>query len=155
MPHKAFMDPETWMHHFKNSDLAAKYGEYLPTLEELYCGMSFYNHSVDADAREWSKRIIPHLAEKGQRIPRNQVQFALERLTVSAQLEDLKFVYDAILTYSAPPEMLAAVLCALRRLVIYRVFSGDESMRLILVDDLIHRIHWLTCESTGLGQRIR
>jgi hypothetical protein len=89
MPHKAVMDPETRMYYFELFDLAAKTGQYLPTLEDLYCGMSFFNQSVSADAREWAERIIPHLAEKGQRKQLNQIQLALERLTVSAELKDL------------------------------------------------------------------
>ena len=149
MPYKASMDPENWMYYFEKSDQAARDGEFLPTLEDLYCGMSFFCGSVAADAREWSEHIIPHLAEKGQEIPRNQVQFALERLTVSVSNEDLKFANDEIVKYRSPPEMLAGVSRAAKRLVLYRVARGDESVRLSLVDDLIIRIRWITCKSSS------
>ena len=72
---------------------------------------------------------------------------------VSARLDDLKFVYDEIVKYRSPPEMLAEVSHAARRLVLYRVASGDESMKLSLVDDLIFRIRWLTCEAASLERR--
>jgi hypothetical protein len=149
MQDKASMDPETWMYYFGKFDQSAKEGRYLPTLEDIYCGMSLFGRSVAADAQEWSKHMIPHLAEKGQKIPRNKIQLALERLTVSASLEDLKFVHDEIVYYESPPEILEAVSYAVRRLVYYRVASGDKSMIFSLVDDLMFKIRWLTCVSAG------
>ena len=88
-----------WKYHFKRREKAAGEGRHLPTLEELYCGMSFLNGSLPHDAQAWSERIIPSLAGKGQEALRDPVRFALERLTVSASREDLKFVCDEIEKY--------------------------------------------------------
>jgi hypothetical protein len=145
------MDPEAWMYYFEQANQAAKDGRHLPTLEDLCCGMSFFYGSVAADAREWAERTIPKIAEKGQKVRRNQVQLVLERLTVSAGLEDLKFVHKKIVQYKALPEMFGELSRAARRLVLYRVLSGDESVRLSLLSDLIYRIRWLTCKAGGSG----
>lgn len=154
MPPIAYMNPEPWMDCFEKRDQAAKEGGYLPSLGDLYSGMSFLKGSITADAKAWSAYIIPHLANKGQEIPRNPVQIALERLMVSARIEDLEFVREEISNYKIPPDMFEEITRAERRLVFYLVSSGDESMWPYLLDDLFFTIRWLMSETGSLGQGI-
>ena len=150
MPPKADLNPKGWKYHFNRRDRAAKAGIHLPTLEELYCGMSFLNESLSHDAQAWSERIIPSLAEKGQGLARNPVQNALERLSVSADLEDLRFVCDEIEKYETKTEKTAEVQCAARRLTVYRVAGGDVTAWPLLREDLASRMCTLTSESEEL-----
>ena len=120
------MDPEPWMYDFQEFNQQAEQGRYLPTLEDLYCGMLFFLGSLLADVQEWLRQIIPHLAKKGQKIPRNRVQIVLERLKVRANLEDLKFAHGEIIKRRIPHEIFEEISRAERRLVFYRVASGDE-----------------------------
>jgi hypothetical protein len=142
------MDPKTWTDRFKQYNKAAKEGRYLPSLHDLYCGMSFFGGSVAADAQEWSKHIVPDLAQKGQEMPRNPVQIAYERLMVSARLEDLQSVYEEISEYRIPLEMLGEILRADRRMVFYRVALGDESVCRCLMYDLFYTIRLLSDSAT-------
>lgn len=153
MPPIVYMNPEPWMDCFEKCDQAAKEGRYLPSLDDLYSGMSFLKGSVTADAKEWSAYIIPHLAEKGQEIARNPVQIALERLTVSAGIEDLKFAHDEISYYKMPLDMFEEITGAEKRLVFYLISLGDESVWPYLLDDLFFTIRWLRSETGGLGRR--
>ena|ERR1700733_7938732 len=150
----AYMNPEPWMDCFEKRDQAAKEGRYLPSLGDLYSGMSFLKGSMTADAKAWSAYIIPHLAKKGQEIPRNPVQIALERLTVSARIEDLKFVHEEISKYEIPPDMFEKIIRAERRLVFYLVGRGDESVWPHLLDDLFFTIRWLISETGDLERWI-
>jgi hypothetical protein len=148
------MNPEPWMDCFEKRDQAAKEGRYLPSLGDLYSGMSFLKGSITADAKAWSAYIIPHLANKGQEIPRNPVQIALERLMVSARIEDLEFVHEEISNYKITLDMFEEITRAERRLVFYLVGSGDESVWPYLLDDLFFTIRWLMSETGSLGQGI-
>ena len=139
-----------WKYHFNRRERAAREGRHLPTLEELYCGMSFLNGSLRHDAQAWSERIIPSLAGQGQEAPRDPVRIALERLTVSVSLEDLKFVCDEIEKCEATSEKFFEIQCAARRLVVYRVAGGDVSARSLLCEDLVSRIRRLPYESAEL-----
>jgi hypothetical protein len=154
MPPIAYMNPEPWMDCFEKRDQAAKEGRYLPSLGDLYSGMSFLKGSITADAKAWSAYIIPHLANKGQEIPRNPVQIALERLMVSARIEDLEFVHEEVSNYKIPLDMFEEITRAERRLVFYLVSSGDESVWPYLLDDLFFTIRWLMSETGSLGQGI-
>jgi hypothetical protein len=154
MPPIAYMNPEPWMDCFEKRDQAAKEGRYLPSLGDLYSGMSFLKGSITADAKAWSAYIIPHLANKGQEIPRNPVQIALERLMVSARIEDLEFVHEEISNYKITLDMFEEITRAERRLVFYLVGSGDESVWPYLLDDLFFTIRWLMSETGSLGQGI-
>jgi hypothetical protein len=136
------------MDRFKQYNKAAKEGRYLPSLHDLYCGMSFFGGSVAADAQEWSKRIIPDLAQKGQEMPGNSVQIAFERLMISASLEDLQSVDDEISEYRIPLEMLGEMLRAGRRMVFYRVALGDESVCPCLLYDHFDTIRLLSDSAT-------
>jgi len=139
-----------WKYHFNRRERAAREGRHLPTLEELYCGMSFLNGSLPHDAQAWSERIIPSLAGKGREVPRDPVRIALERLTVSTSLEDLKFVCDEIEKCEATSEKSFEFQCAARRLTVYRVSGGDVSARSLLCEDLVSRIRRLPYESAEL-----
>jgi len=148
---KAYMNPESWMYYFEKRSRAARKGKYLPTLDDLYCGMPFFGGSLAADVEAWSEQVIPCLADKDQEIPQNPVQIALERLSVSARLSDLQLADDEIIKYNGSAEMFSELERASRRLTFYRAVSGDESARGVLFDNLMFRIRWLTCESAGLG----
>ena len=150
MPAGSDSTSKGWRYHFKRRDRAAREGRHLPTLEELYCGMSFLNESLAYDAQAWSERLIPVLAEKGHELPRNQIQSALERLTVSANIENLKFGYDEILKYGTSSEISKDIQRAARRLIVYRVASGDVSAWPLLCDDLVLRIRRLASEFAEL-----
>jgi hypothetical protein len=115
---------------------------------------TFLNGSMTADAKAWSAYIIPYLAEKGQEISRNQVQIALERLTVSARIEDLQFAHKKISEYKIPLYMFDEITRAEMRLVFYLALCGDESMRPYLLDDFFFVIRCLIRETDGLMQRI-
>jgi hypothetical protein len=136
-----------WKYHFNRRDRAAREGRHLPTLEELYCGMSFLNESLPHDAQVWSERIIPPLSEKGQSSERNRVQTALGRLSVSTGIEDLEFVYDELEKYETNSKKLLEVKYAARRLTVYRVAAGDVTAWPLLCDDLASRLRDLTIES--------
>ena len=153
MPPKAYMNRENWMYHFLRCYHAALEGEHLPTLEELYCGMPFLNDSMPHDVKAWSERAIPRLAERGQKVRRNSLQIAIEHLRVRSSLEDLKFVYNEIMGYDISSHMSTEIEHAARRLVFYRVFSGDESASPLLFRDLMFKIRSLTYESAGLRRR--
>ena len=139
-----------WKYHFDRRDKASKEGRHLPTLEELYCGMSFLNESLACDAQTWSERVIPCLAEKASKLTRSALQIALERLTVSACLQDLTLVYAETAKYETSSDLFAEVQRAARRLVVYRVAGGDISARSLLCEDLISRIRKLPHESAEL-----
>jgi hypothetical protein len=147
MSSKADLSPKDWKYHFNRRDKAAREGRHLPTLEELYCGMPFSNESLSHDAQVWSERIIPSLSEKGQGVERNQVQTVLGRLSVSASIEDLKFVYEELKKYETNSKKLLEVKRAARRLSVYRVAAGDDSAWPLLCDDLVTRIRGLKIES--------
>jgi hypothetical protein len=83
-PKAADLNPEDWKYHFNRRDKAAREGRHLPTLEELYCGMSFLGASLPNDAQVWSERIVPALSEKDYGLEQKQVQTALGRLSVGA-----------------------------------------------------------------------
>ena len=150
MSTNVFTNEKGWKYHFNRRERAARGGRHLPTLEELYCGMSFLNELLPYDARAWSKRIVSSLSEKGQGLERNPVQTALERLSVSASLEDLRFVCSEIEKYETQPATIADVQCAARRLTVYRVAAGDVTAWPLLCDDLVARLRWLTIESAEL-----
>ena len=114
--------------------------------------MSFLNESLPLDAQAWSERIIPSLAERGQGLARNPVQSALERLSVSADLEDLMFVCNEIEKYETRSEKTTEVQCAARRLTVYRVAAGDITAWPLLRDDLVSRGRTLTTESEELWE---
>jgi hypothetical protein len=136
-----------WKYHFNRRDKAAREGRHLPTREELYCGMSFLNESLPHDAQVWSERIIPSLAEKGQGLDRNPVQTALERLSVSSSIEDLKFVCDEIEKCETKLKRLLEIKCVANRLTVYRVGAGDLTAWPALCEDLALRIHRITSEA--------
>ena len=150
MPPKADLNPKGWKYHFNRRNRASKEGRHLPTLEELYCGMSFLNESLASDVHTWSERIIPCLAEKSNKLPRSALQIALERLTVSASLQDLTLVYDETVKYEISSDLSTEVKRAARRLVVYRVAGGDISARSLLCEDLVSRIRRLPRESAEL-----
>jgi hypothetical protein len=150
MPPKADLNPKGSKYHFDRRDRAAKEGRHLPAVEEQYCGMSFLNQSLARDAQAWSERIIPSLAEKGQDGARNPVQTALERLSVSASVEDLRFVCDEIEKHVQASEKFAELRSAARRLTIYRVAAGDDTAWPLLCEDLVSRMRTLPRESAEL-----
>jgi ATPase family associated with various cellular activities (AAA) len=135
-----------WKYHFNRRDRAAREGRHLPKLEELHCGMSFLNESLRHDVQAWSERIIPTLSEKGQSSERNRVQTALERLSVSASIEDLKFAYEELEKHETNSKKLLEGSVA-SRLSVYRVAAGDETAWPLLCDDLASRLRDLTSES--------
>jgi SpoVK/Ycf46/Vps4 family AAA+-type ATPase len=140
------LNSKDWKYHFNRRERAAKEGRHLLTLEELYCGMSFLNESLPHDAQTWSERIIPSLSEKSRGSERNPVQTALERLSVSASIEDLKYVCDEVRKYETTSEKTADLQCAVRRLTAYRVASGDITAWPLLCEDLVLRIRRLARE---------
>jgi len=150
MPPKADLNQKGWKYHFERRNRASKEGRHLPTLEELYCGMSFFNDSLARDAQAWSERVIPCFAEKASKLTRSALQTALERLTVSASLQDLTFVYDETVKCETSFDLSTEVERAARRLVVYRVAGGDVSARSLLCEDLVSRIHRLPYESAEL-----
>ena len=147
MPESVGTNEKGWKYHFNRRDKAAREGRHLPTLEELYCGMSFLNASLPNDAQVFSERISLFLSEKGQGPERNQVQIALGRLSVSASIEDLRFVYEELEKYQTNSKKMLHAKCAARRLTVYRVAAGDATAWPLLCDDLVSRLSELTIES--------
>jgi hypothetical protein len=135
-----------WKYHFNRRDKAAREGRHLPKLEELHCGMSFLNESLRHDVQAWSERIVSSLSEKGQGPERNQMQTALERLSVSASIESLKFVYEELEKYETNSRKLLEGSVA-SRLTVYRVAAGDLTAWPLLCHDLASRLRDLTIES--------
>jgi hypothetical protein len=146
MPPKADINQKDWEYHFERRARAAIEGRHLPTLDELYCGMSLFNDSVTSDAKDWSKRFIPCLAEKGQEMPRNPAQIALERLTVSASLEDLRLAHDELIHYQTSSEKSDEIENAISRLIFYRVARADISALRLFYEELTTRLHRVTGE---------
>ena len=136
-----------WKYHFDRRDKAAQEGRHLPTLEELYCGMSFLNASLQNDVQVWSEQIALFLSEKDQGPELNQVQTALGRLSVGAGIEDLKFVYEELGKYQTNSKKLLDVKKAAKRLIVYRVAAGDVTAWPLLCDDLALRLREMTRDS--------
>ena len=109
--------------------------------------MSFLNASLPNDAQVFSERISLFLSEKGQGPERNQVQIALGRLSVSASIEDLRFVYEELEKYQTNSKKMLHAKCAARRLTVYRVAAGDATAWPLLCDDLVSRRRELTIKS--------
>jgi hypothetical protein len=151
MPPEANLSPKGWKYHFNRRNRAAEEGRHLPTLEELYCGMSFLNESLAYDVQTWSERVIPSFDKRADKLARSSLKMALERLTVSANLQDLTFVYDMTLEYENSSELALEVRCAAKRMVVYRVASGDASARSLLCDDLVSILRTLHGESAQLA----
>ena len=119
-------------------------------LEELYCGMSFLNEFLACDVQTWAERVIPCFVEKGNKLPHSTLKAALERLTVSASLQDLTLVYDEVIKYEASSDLSTEVGRAARRLIVYRVAAGDVSARSLLCKDIVARIRRFPRESAEL-----
>ena len=119
-------------------------------LEEFYCGMSFVNDLLACDVQTFVERVIPRLVEKGNKLPHSTLKAALERLTVSASLQDLTLAYDEVIKYEASSDLSTEVGRAARRLIVYRVAAGDVPARSLLCKDIVARIRMLPRESAEL-----
>jgi hypothetical protein len=150
MPPNAQSTSKGWRYHFDRRNRAAEEGRHLPTLEELYCGMSFLNKSLAYDVQIWSERVISSLAKYTDKLTRSSLRTALERLTVSANLQDLTIVYDMTVEYENSPELADEIQCAAKRMVVYRVASGDAAARPLLCNDLVAAIRMTYGESAKL-----
>ncbi len=114
-----------WKHHFERRDKAASEGRHLPTVDELFAGMSFFKNSFKVDAQIWAERLLATQIGKPQDANGGEVLDALERITVSFTIQDFENVETCMRYYGLGSQGPDYHVSSVQRCVIYRAMAGD------------------------------
>jgi hypothetical protein len=146
--------PRGWKHFFARRNKAAMDGRHLPATKDLMLGMSFFANDLERDAQTWAERLLMRLEESKEGPLCAPVVQALQRLTVSPNIEDFVFAGKVLFEREVPSEFWLPRDEARKRCMVYGAALGDHSAIAALCAEHAHNLRKWTDDADEARYRI-